>query len=117
VALHQTYGAENWILVLGVSVDKKADEIAKILAPAFDMIVCTAAHHKGADAAALAASVSNANPKAAVQVATTIEQAFSTSKALASSLKRRIYVAGGLFTATEYAAIARGLDAKDLAFF
>ena len=117
VALHQTYGAENWILVLGVSVDKKADEIAKILAPAFDIIICTAAHHKGTDAAALAASVGKANPKAAVQVATTIEQAFSTSKALASSLKRRIYVAGGLFTATEYAAIARGLDAKDLAFF
>jgi dihydrofolate synthase / folylpolyglutamate synthase len=115
--LRQAYGAGGWILVIGVSFDKKADEIAKILAPAFDVIICTAAHHKGTEVASLAATVGNANPKAVVQIAETIEQAFSASRALASSLKRRIYVAGGLFTASEYAAIARGLDAKDLAFF
>ena len=115
--LHQAYGIGSWILVIGVSFDKRADEIAKILAPAFDVIICTAAHHKGGDAAALAAAIANANPKAELQIAATIEQAFSASRARAISLERRIYVAGGLFTAIEYAAISRGLDAKDLAFF
>ncbi len=115
--LFQAYGAGNWILVVGISFDKRAEEIVEILAPAFDRIICTAAHHKGGDAAALAAYFGKANPKAAVQIATTIEQAFGTSQALASSLKRGIYVAGGLFTAAEYATIARGCDAQDIAFF
>ena len=115
--LHQTYGTGDWILVIGVSLDKREDEIAEILAPAFDTIICTAAHHKGGDAAALAAAIGNANPNTELQIAATIEQAFSASRARATSLERRIYVAGGLFTAIEYAAISRGLDAKGLAFF
>jgi len=115
--LQQTYGAEDWILVIGVSFDKQAEEIAEILAPAFDTIICTSAHHKGGDAAALAAIIGKANPKAGVRIAATIEEAFSESQTLATSLNRKIYVAGGLFTAIEYAAIARGLDARDLAFF
>jgi dihydrofolate synthase/folylpolyglutamate synthase len=115
--LKQTYGAEGWILVIGVSLDKKAEEIADALAPAFDIIICTAAHHKGGDADALAALMRRHNPRADVAIAATIEQAFATSQARAASLNRRIYVAGGLFTAIEFAAVARGLDAKDLAFF
>ena len=47
----------------------------------------------------------------------TIEDAFSSSQALAASLDRKIYVAGGLFAAIEFAAIARGICAKDLDFF
>src|SRR5579872_7045899 len=115
--LHQTYGANGWMLVIGVSFDKRADEIAEILAPAFDTIICTAAHHKGGDTAALAAIVRKANPNAELLIAATIEEAFSTSRARATSRNQRIYVAGGLFTAIEYAAISRGLDAKGLAFF
>ena len=115
--LHQTYGAQDWILVAGVSFDKKAAEIASVLAPHFDTILCTAAHHKGGDVAALAAAMRSANPEARVEMAASIEQAFATSRALAASGKRRIYVAGGLFTATEFAAVARGLDANHLAFF
>jgi dihydrofolate synthase / folylpolyglutamate synthase len=115
--LKQTYGAQDWILVAGVSFDKKAEEIADALAPAFDTIICTAAHHKGADAAALAALMRKRNPQAHVEVAATIEQAFDASRARAAALNRRIYVAGGLFTAIEFAAVARGLDAKNLAFF
>jgi dihydrofolate synthase/folylpolyglutamate synthase len=115
--LAQTYGAKNWILVIGVSFDKKAEEIAGALAPAFDSIICTAAHHKGGDADALAALMSKRNPQANVEIAATIEQALAMSRARAVSLNRRIYVAGGLFTATEFAAVARGLDARDLAFF
>ncbi len=115
--LTQTYGAEGWILVAGVSFDKNAEAIADVLAPAFDTIICTAAHHKGADAAVLAAIMSSRNPQANVEIAATIEQAFDLSRARAASLHRRIYVAGGLFTAIEFAAAARGLDAKLLAFF
>jgi dihydrofolate synthase/folylpolyglutamate synthase len=115
--LKQTYGAQDWVLVAGVSFDKKAEEIADALAPAFDAIICTAAHHKGGDPAALAELMRKRNPQATVEVAATIEQALSASRARAAALNRRIYVAGGLFTAIEFAAVARGLDAKDLAFF
>ena len=115
--LHETYGAQDWILVAGVSFDKKAGEIANALAPHFGTIICTSAHHKGGDAAALAAAMRSAHPDAHIEMAATIEQAYGASRALAAFLNKRIYVAGGLFTATEYAAIARGLDAKSLAFF
>ena len=115
--LHRTHGAQNWILVAGVSFDKKAAEIANLLAPHFDFIITTSAHHKGGDAAALAGAMRNANPQARVEIAASIEQAYATSRALAGSLDRRVYVAGGLFTAIEYAAAARGMDPKQLTFF
>ena len=115
--LARTYGERDWILVAGVSRDKKAEEIAAALAPAFDTIICTAAHHKGGDATALAAIMRRINPEAQVEIAASIEQAFGTSQALARSLNRRIYVAGGLFTAIEYSATARGLNARELSFF
>jgi len=115
--LKQAYGAQGWILVLGISFDKKSDEIAGGLAPSFDTIICTRAHHKGGDAAALAAAVRRLNPHANVQMAATIEDAFAASRTLATSLNRRIYVAGGLFTAIEFAATARGGRAQDLVFF
>jgi dihydrofolate synthase / folylpolyglutamate synthase len=116
-SLQQIHGERDWILVAGVSRDKKAEEIAAILAPAFDTIICTSAHHKGGDPAALAAIMRQSNPRAQVEIAAAIEQAFSVSRTLAASRNRRIYVAGGLFTAIEYAALARGLDATELSFF
>lgn len=103
--------------MVGVSFDKKASEIVAALAPSFDTIICTKAHHKGGDAAAIAAKVRKINPQADVRIAATIEDAFSASQALAASLGRKIYVAGGLFTAIEFAAVARGLRASDLDFF
>jgi dihydrofolate synthase / folylpolyglutamate synthase len=115
--LKQAFGAQRWILVVSISFDKKAGEIVDVLAPFFDIVICTSAHHKGGDAAALAASVCNINPRADVRIAATIEQAFATSRALAASLDRRIYVAGGLFAAIEFAATARGGRAEDLDFF
>jgi dihydrofolate synthase / folylpolyglutamate synthase len=117
LGLHELHGARDWILVAGVSVDKKAAEIASVLAPHFDTIICTSAHHKGGDPATLADAMRRANPGAQVEIAATIEQAFGSSRALAASLGRRIYVAGGLFTAIEFAAAARGQDPKRLVFF
>ncbi|WP_298255914.1 cyanophycin synthetase [Bradyrhizobium sp.] len=116
-SLQQIYGKQNWILVTGVSFDKRAEEIASTLAPEFEIIICTAAHHKGGDPAALAVSMRRINPGAHVEIAATIEQAFSASKELAKSRNGRIYVAGGLFTAIEFAALARGMDATKLFFF
>lgn len=114
--LMAAHGADNWILVTGVSRDKKADEIVGALAPSFDTIVCAAAHHKGADAATIAAAARAANPEADVRVAATIEDAVRLSQQLAR-IGKRIYVAGGLFLAIEYATVAKGGRAEDLKFF
>ena len=116
-SLKEAYGAHGWILVVGVSFDKKADEIVGALAPSFDTIICTTARHKGADAAAIAASARKVNPQARVQIAATVADAFSASQTLAASLNRKVYVAGGLFTAVEFAAVACGMRASDLDFF
>ena len=116
-SLTAAYGAQRWILVAGISFDKKLEEIAGALAPSFDTIICTRANHKGADAKVLAAAVRKINPNAAVHVAPAIADAVSLGRTLAASLNRRIYVAGGLFTAIEFAVVARGGRAEDLDFF
>jgi dihydrofolate synthase/folylpolyglutamate synthase len=116
-SLKAIYGADDWILVIGVSSDKNARDIAGALAPSFDIIICTAAHHKGADAKAIAEAVRKANPQAEVRIAATIEDAVGASQTLAASLQRKIYVAGGLFSAIEYSTVARGGRAQDLKFF
>jgi dihydrofolate synthase/folylpolyglutamate synthase len=116
-SLKAIYGAENWILVVGISFDKNADEIVSALAPSFGAIICTAAHHKGANAEAIAAAARKANPAAAIHVAATIEAAVDLGHTLAASPGGRIYVAGGLFAAIEYATVVRGGRAQDLNFF
>ncbi len=101
----------------GISFDKKLEEIAGALAPSFDTIICARAHHKGSDAEALAAAVTKINPRAAIHIAPTIADAVSLSQPLAATLNQKIYVAGGLFTAIEYAVVIRGGRAEDLDFF
>jgi dihydrofolate synthase/folylpolyglutamate synthase len=116
-SLKTIYGAEDWILVVGASADKRAGEIVGALAPSFDTIVCTRAHHKGTDAEEIAVAARNANPRADVHIASSIEDAVDVSVGLARPLSRRIYVAGGLFLAIEYATTAKGGRADDLNFF
>lgn len=116
-SLKAIYGRDGWVLVTGVSIDKKAGEIASELAPSFDTIICTAAHHKGATADTIAAAVRKANPQAALHIAATIEDAVGVSHTLATTQNRKIYVAGGLFLAIEYAVVANGGRAQDLNFF
>ena len=116
-SLQAIHGAEGWLLVAGASSDKNADKIVGALAPSFDTVISTAAHHKGADAETIAAAVRKANPNATVHVAATIEDAVDLSGTLAATMNRRVYVAGGLFLAIEYATIARGGRARDLSFF
>jgi dihydrofolate synthase/folylpolyglutamate synthase len=116
-SLKAIHGAGGWILVAGASRDKKADEIVALLAPSFDTIVCTRAYHKGADAATIAAAARKANPLAAIHIAATIEEALQMSRKLAELQKRKIFVAGGLFLAVEYATAAKGGRAQALEFF
>jgi dihydrofolate synthase / folylpolyglutamate synthase len=116
-SLKAIYGEEGWILVTGVSRDKKTSEIVGALAPSFDTIICTSAHHKGAEAEAIAAAARKANPRATIHIAKTIEDAVSLSERLAATAGRKIYVAGGLFLAIEYAVVASGGRAGDLRFF
>lgn len=115
--LHRTHGKENWLLVVGVSHDKSADEIVELLAPAFDTIVCSSAYHKGASPDLIAAAAHRANPAATLHVAATIEGAVTLSTELATVMGRRVFVAGGLFLAIEYATIAAGGQARDIVFF
>jgi dihydrofolate synthase/folylpolyglutamate synthase len=116
-SLKAIHGAQGWILVAGASRDKKASEIVALLAPSFDTIVCTRAYHKGADAETIAAAARKTNPSAAIHLATNIEDAVQVSLALAHTLDRRIFVAGGLFLAVEYATAAKGGRAQELEFF
>jgi dihydrofolate synthase/folylpolyglutamate synthase len=116
-SLQAIHGARDWMLVVGVSLDKKPEEIVGALAPSFDTILCTAAHHKGADAAQIAAAARRANPMASVEIAGTIEEAVAIGQRRAVAESRKIYVAGGLFLAIEYAVIARGGRAEHLRFF
>jgi dihydrofolate synthase / folylpolyglutamate synthase len=116
-SLKAIHGARDWILVVGVSLDKKPEKIVGALAPSFDAILCTAAHHKGADTAQIAAAARRANPTASVEIAGTIEEAVAISQRRATAESRKIYVAGGLFLAIEYAVVARGGRVEDLRFF
>jgi dihydrofolate synthase/folylpolyglutamate synthase len=116
-SLRTIYGAEDWILVVGVSRDKNVDEIVSVLAPSFATIVCTRAHHKGRDAEAIAAAVRKTNPQADIHIAAAIEDAVKFSQEMAVSRSLKIYVAGGLFLAIEYAVIAKGGRAQRLDFF
>jgi dihydrofolate synthase / folylpolyglutamate synthase len=116
-SLKAIHGADGWILVTGVSRDKKASEIVDALAPSFDTIVCTAAHHKGADASDIAAAARLVNPAAAIHIAAVIEDAVRVAHELAASQQRKIYVAGGLFLAIEYATVAKGGRPDALKFF
>jgi dihydrofolate synthase/folylpolyglutamate synthase len=116
-SLTAIHGAQDWILVTGVSRDKKAGEIVGALASSFDTIICTAAHHKGADAREIAAAAARANPAADIRVAAMIEDAVRISQESAKANQQRIYVAGGLFLAIEYGTVAKGGRAEDLKFF
>ena len=96
-SLTAIYGAEGWILVVGISLDKNAEEIVSALAPCFDTIICTAAHHKGADAESIAARRARPIRKPTFISPRPSRTPLASSQALAASRNRKIYVAGGLF--------------------
>lgn len=115
--LGATYGSDGWMLVVGISGGKDIGAIAARLTPFFDTIICTAAHHRGADAHLIEAAVRNVNPDADVHVVLGIGDAVQLSQRLARERRRKVYVAGGLFVAIEYVTVLNGGRAEDLQFF
>ncbi|MBS0385124.1 MAG: hypothetical protein JSS00_07220 [Proteobacteria bacterium] len=109
--------ARRGVLVCGVSRDKKAAELIAILAPAFDVIICASAAHKGAPAAEIAALANAANPTAELTIAESVADARRLALAKAKSAETAIYVAGSLFLAVEFKALHVGRDPASLAFF
>ena len=95
--------------------DKDAAAIVGALAPAFGVIVCVQARHKGAPAGVIAAHAQQANPEAEIVVAEGMADARRI--ALARAGGGAVYVAGGLFLAAEFKAVHVGRDPASLAFF
>jgi dihydrofolate synthase/folylpolyglutamate synthase len=110
-------GAQDAILVTGGSKNKHVREMLELLAPSFDCIICTAAHHNGLDAAEVRSLVEQIHPLAETIVCPTISQAATIARSLAVQSGRAIYVAGGLFLAAEFAEAWRGGDPSALRFF
>jgi dihydrofolate synthase/folylpolyglutamate synthase len=104
------------VLACGVSADKDAAAIVGALAPAFAVVVCAAAQHKGAPAGVIAAHAQRANPDAEVVVAESMADARRIALARAGE-GGAVYVAGGLFLAAEFKAVCEGRDPAALAFF
>ncbi len=102
-------------LVCGVSADKDAAAIVALLAPAFESIVCAASRHKGAPAGGIAALAAAANPRAKIAIADSAAEARRI--ACAKGQGGVIYVAGSLFLAAEFKAMAQGVDPANLSFF
>ena len=111
------HGADDWILVTGVSRDKKADEIVGALAPSFDTIICTAAHHKGADAQEHRRRSRARQSRSGYSCRRDDRGRGPHRAGIGQGEPAKIYVAGGLFLAIEYATVAKGGRAEDLKFF
>ncbi len=103
------------VLVCGVSADKDAAAIMALLAPGFQSIICAASRHKGARAAELAALAAVANPSAEIVIAEDAAEARRVARAKGPS--GVVYVAGSLFLAAEFKALAAGGDPASLSFF
>lgn len=110
-------GARPGLLICGVSADKAAGEIAAALAPAFEIVICASARHKGAPAAEIAAHANAANPGAEIILADCVAEARKVALIKGRARGGAIYVAGGLFLAAEFRAIHLGRDPAALAFF
>lgn len=108
-------GARDAVLVCGVSHDKDIAAITSTLAPAFAIIICVSARHKGAPAARIAASCAAAHPGADIAVAD--DAASARALALARSHALPILVVGGFFLAAEFKAAHLGIDPASLDFF
>ena len=116
-SLKAIHGEQGWVLVTGVSFNKNVAEIVNALAPSFDQIVCTSAHHKGADASEIAQTARNAHAAAMVHVARDVADAVRIGREIARTSNRKIYVAGGLFLAIEFAAVVEGRALEELNFY
>ncbi|MGQ9369939.1 bifunctional folylpolyglutamate synthase/dihydrofolate synthase [Azospirillum sp. A39] len=105
------------LLVTGVSADKDVAGIVGPLAGAADAVLCTRAHHRGAETARVRAAAERARPDLAVEEAPTIEEAMARAVARARARGMLVLVGGGLFLAMEAAEALAGRDPRGLRFF
>ena len=115
-SLQAIHGAEGWILVVGVSRDKNTSKSSAhwrrpstpSSAPRRITRARSRRHRR----------LGTQGPsKGRGSIAATIEEAVDVSRSLAAAQNRKIYVAGGLFLAIEYATMANGGGAEELDFF
>ena len=92
------------VLVIGVSRDRPWRSMVPIVTPLARHIVCTAARHRGAPPAAIAAAVPMAEPL----VAHTVHEAMILARELAAPIGAAILVTGGLFLAAEAIRVITG---------
>ncbi|MDB5596704.1 MAG: FolC bifunctional protein [Hyphomicrobiales bacterium] len=114
--LFEAFGHENWLLVAGVSADKNATYMLAILKARFPFILCTQAHHKGRDAQEVAGLLRDLPGEAEIDVEPDIAAAAQRSVDIARERGLRIFVAGGLFAAVEFAQALRGKEPRALQF-
>jgi dihydrofolate synthase / folylpolyglutamate synthase len=105
------------VLVTGSSKNKNVREMLEIFALAFDRIICTAAYHNGLPATDVEAIARTIHPDARTALCRTIEDAVIEARNAAARADSAIYVAGGLFLATEFAEAWRDGDPAKLRFF
>ncbi len=110
-------GKQQTLLVTGGSKNKHVREMLALLAPSFDRIICTAAHHNGLAAETVAEMAVAIHPRAKVSVSPSTEMAAIAGREAAADTNRAIYVAGGMFLAAEFAEAWRGGDPAKLRFF
>jgi dihydrofolate synthase / folylpolyglutamate synthase len=121
-ALEDYYPNYDWLCVTGVSADKDASGILQLLLDRFDQFICTQAHHKGADAGSIFNQLQVLS-KASGRALTLCELQLNVSNAVkavrdhASKKELAIFVAGGLFLATEFTQAWEGRDPQALQFF
>lgn len=121
-ALDDHYPNYDWLCVTGVSADKDACGILQLLLDRFDQFICTQAHHKGAEAGGIFNQLkvlSQASGRALTlcESQLNIIDAVRAARDHASKKELAIYVAGGLFLATEFAEAWEGRDPQALQFF
>jgi dihydrofolate synthase / folylpolyglutamate synthase len=104
------------VLVCGVSRDKDVGAIVAALAPSFPLIICVAAAHKGAPASAVAEHARRAHPKGEIFATESVAAARILARSRAAAMGGVVYVAGGLFSAAEFKAAAKGIPPDSLCF-
>jgi len=108
-------GERPAVLVCGVSEDKDAAAILAPLVSQFDVVICTAARHRGLAAALVAAQAAQFGA-AQLVIADDIAEARQLALHRAGPAGA-IYVAGGFFVAAEFKAAHLGRDPASLVFF
>ena len=112
--LFASYPKTEWILVTGVSSNKKVQEILEVLVPEFDFILCTQAEKNGYPAEDLLEIAQSISPRKFFRSFSSIDEALPMAIDLALGHDRGIYVAGGMFLASEFAMLLKSQAAAHL---